>query len=83
MAGSGSHRGWWIAVPILLFFAATGLFWPVLDGGLSAPDTQHEDLARANAYTDSVQVESWNWKRNSREGCRSPIAVCSAPHRWR
>ena len=64
MAGSGSHRSWWIATPILLFFVATGVFWPILDGEVSGPATQLEGMSRANVHTDSVRVESWNWKRD-------------------
>lgn len=64
MAGSATQRGWWISVPVLLFFVVTGLFWPILDGEVSRPGPAHQDLTQAAAYTDSVRVESWNWKRD-------------------
>ncbi|MDP6776700.1 MAG: hypothetical protein QGI83_08045 [Candidatus Latescibacteria bacterium] len=64
MAGIGSQRGWWIAAPILLFFAATGLLWPILDGKVSGPEIQEGALAGSSGYTDSVKVETWNWKRD-------------------
>ncbi len=64
MAGSGSQRGWWIAVPILILFAATGLLWPILDGELPGPEEGPHGLVVENVLTDSVKVESWNWKRD-------------------
>lgn len=58
MAASKSGRGWWLAVPVLLFFLFTGLFWPFLSD-------EKEPVPRQTAPpTESVEIASWTWKKN-------------------
>lgn len=66
MSASGSGRGWWLVVLILLFFLFTGLFWPFVDDE-KPPETQQPASEAPASLKDSVTVVSWDW-RDDRTG---------------
>jgi hypothetical protein len=53
---ASNARSGWLAVPIILFLAVTGIFWPFLD------DEEPADTLKSSV--DDVVVLNWKWNRS-------------------